>query len=45
MGDQERRTVKKMEVVFEEVFQRANDQPSDPNAREGGGGEGNNDQD
>ena len=28
------RTTKKMEVVFEEVFQKANEMPPDPNARE-----------
>ena len=27
-------TIKKMEVVFEEVFENANDLPPDPNARE-----------
>ena len=35
MTDQEQNpTTKKMEVVFEEVFQNANDRPPDPNIRE-----------
>ena len=35
MKDQEQDpTIKKMEVVFEEVFQNANDRPPDPNMKE-----------
>ena len=35
MSEQEQHpTVKKMEVVFEEVFENVNDSPPDPNARE-----------
>ena len=35
MKEQEQHpTIKKMEVVFEEVFENANDLPPDPNTRE-----------
>ena len=35
MKEQEQHhTIKKMEVVFEEVFENANNLPPDPNARE-----------
>ena len=34
MKEQEHPTIKKMEVVFEEVFENVNDLPPDPNARE-----------
>ena len=34
MAEQQHSIVKKMDVVFEEVFQNANELPPDPNARE-----------